>query len=51
VRGEYAKLAANAPERYLVLEADKTVEEIFEAIKDRVTKASPTFFPENQSGH
>lgn len=51
VRGEYAKLAANAPERYLVLEANKTVEEIFRAIKDRVTKASPTFFPENQSGH
>jgi len=51
VRGEYAKLAANAPERYLVLEANKTVEEIFQAIRDRVTQASPTFFPENQSGH
>jgi dTMP kinase len=51
VRGEYAKLAAKAPERYLVLAADKTVDEIFQAIRERVTKASPTFFTENQSGH
>jgi hypothetical protein len=27
------------------------VDEIFQAIRERVTKASPTFFTENQSGH
>jgi dTMP kinase len=44
VRGEYAILAASDPARYLLLDANKTVEEIAQRIRERVIQASPKLF-------
>jgi len=41
VRKEYARLAAMEPERYLVVDANKDIQEIAQEIKDRVKQSAP----------